>query len=213
MQIIPVINCPDAACVQDKLARLSDFYPADGWVHLDVTDGEFSTHATWADPEGWAALGSSLSLEVHLMVARPEEFLGPWIAAGAKRIIVHVESITRESAEAMIEVAGKHGVGLMLAINPETPLESAQPYFDLFAAFQILAVRPGPAGQEMISGTSEKILALRQMKPNAIIEIDGGINSATTKLMKAAGANIVAVGTYIFSAEDPMEAYAELKNI
>lgn len=212
MQVIPVINCPDAACATGKLARLSVFYPTAGFVHLDVTDGIFSTHHAWFNVAAWEALSSPFALEAHLMVQKPEEFVGQW-AACAKRLIVPVESLSRETAEAIRDMAQRHGVTMMLSENPETPPEAFQPYFDLFAAFQILAVHPGPPGQDFMPVALEKIATLRRLKPDAIIEVDGGINVTTARQVKAAGADIVTSGSYILEAEDPKKAYEELKNI
>jgi ribulose-phosphate 3-epimerase len=213
METIPVINCPDAACAAEKLQRLKTFYAPDGFVHLDITDGDFSTHPTWQDPAGWAAMQVPFSLEVHLMVRKPEEFVGPWLAAGAKRLIVHVESLNRETAEAIADMAREHGAELMLAENPETPVEALRPYFDLFPSFQILATPPGPGGQELMPVAFEKISALRRERPDAIIEVDGGINPETARKVKEAGASLVASGAYIFNAADPKKAYEELKKI
>jgi ribulose-phosphate 3-epimerase len=213
MEVIPVINCPDAACVEEKLNILRPFYPAGGLVHLDVTDGAFSVHTTWQDSAGWTAMHPPFTLEVHLMVKRPEEFVGPWVAAGAKRLIIHVESLSRATAEALADMARAHGAELMLAANPETPIAAFEPYADLFSEFQILAVPPGPAGQELMPVVFEKISALKNMWPNVIIEVDGGINPKTAAAVKAAGADVITSGAYIFNSGDPNKAYEELKSI
>jgi ribulose-phosphate 3-epimerase len=213
MDVFPVINCPDLACVKEKLARLPAFYPPDGFVHLDVTDGVFSTHVTWADAVGWAALGAGFSLEVHLMVKKPEEFIGPWLAAGAKRFIVHVESLTWESAEAIAATCLKHNTEVMLSFNPETPVESGSPYASLFGSFQILAVHPGPGSQTFMPVALEKIPALRMKFPHAIIEIDGGMTPDAALAVKHAGANVVTSDHFIWGSEDPGKAYGELKAI
>src|ERR1700756_5711797 len=94
MNVIPVLNCEDAACIREKLAIAKDFLPHGAMLHLDVTDGVFSAHRTWHDTEEWAALGSPFPLEVHLMVSHPGIYIEEWINAGAKRCIVHVETLT-----------------------------------------------------------------------------------------------------------------------
>lgn len=213
MYVIPVINCPDAACARRKLAALAAFYPANQFVHLDITDGVFSKHETWQDPVGWAALGAAFPLEAHLMVERPVDYAGPWIAAGARRLVIPVESVARESLEAIVEIAHAHDVEIALSLNPETPINVLKPYFDLIASFQILAVHPGPAGQAMIPGMFEKTAELRRVKPDAIIEFDGGVNPSTAKQAKDAGADVVASGSYIFDAADAKTAYETLEKI
>ena len=45
----------------------------------------------------------------------------------------------------------------------------------------------------------QKIKDLRKINKNIDIEVDGGINDKTAKLVKEAGANVLVAGSYIFS--------------
>ena len=45
----------------------------------------------------------------------------------------------------------------------------------------------------------QKIKDLRKINQNIDIEVDGGINAETGKLVKEAGANVLVAGSYIFS--------------
>jgi ribulose-phosphate 3-epimerase len=212
MTVVPVINCPDAACVEKTIGCAQKFLHSGDWVHLDVTDGVFSTHETWHDPAAWTAMKIPFNFEVHLMVAHPEDYVTSWCAAGAKRIIVHVETMTSESARDILAVCREKGAEVMLASNPGTPIEALKPYFDLFSEFLVLAVHPGPAGQSFNPSVLEKIKALRR-EGAIIIEADGGMNPLTAKLAKDAGANAVASGAYILNASDPKKAYGELREL
>ena len=147
MQILPVINCPDASCAEEKVALAKTFLKEGDWLHIDVTDGEFSKHVTWNDPAAWQTWHLPFKLEVHLMVNRPEDYIGAWLAAGANRFVIHAEALTRDCAEAIAATCLKQGVDVMLAFDPETPPESKRELFTLFSMFQVLAVRPGPADQ------------------------------------------------------------------
>jgi ribulose-phosphate 3-epimerase len=211
MEIIPVINCPDRVCVEKIIASAKTFLHAGNWVHLDVTDGIFSIHPTWHDPAALAGMKTPFNFEVHLMVTHPENLVASWLDAGAKRIIVHVETITPASAQTILALCREKGAEAMLASNLETPIEALASYRDLFSGFLVLAVHPGPAGQSFNPLVLEKIKALRQ--EGAIMEVDGGMNPLTAKLAKDAGANIIASGAYIFNASDPGKAYEELRNI
>ena len=71
--------------------------PKGEFLHVDVADGVFTFHKTWNDTTGWAALRLPFPLEIHLMVEHPEEWIAPWLAAGAKRFIVHTETIDQDS--------------------------------------------------------------------------------------------------------------------
>lgn len=212
MNVIPVINCPDRVCVENIVARAKTFLRAGDWIHLDVTDGVFSTHKTWHDPVAWAEIGSLFNLEVHLMVAHPENYVTSWIDAGAKRVIVHAEAIVPESARKILTACREKKVEAMLASNPDTPIETIKSYIGLFSEFLVLAVHPGPAGQLFNSSVIEKIKILEQ-EGAIIIEVDGGMNPLTAKLVKDAGANAIASGAYIFNSSDPEKAYKKLRNI
>ncbi len=211
MNIIPVINCPDRACVEKTIAIARNFLGSDDWVHIDVTDGVFSKHATFSDPAAWNDMEIPFNFEVHLMVSHPEDYIAPWLAAEVNRIIVHVESITPESSRDILKACSEKGVKVMLALNPNTPIRELEPYINSFSEFLVLSVSPGPGGQEFNSSVVDKIKILKH--EGVIIEVDGGMNAETALLVKNAGADIIASGSYIFGNVDPKKAYEELKNI
>lgn len=92
MNVIPVVNChyKDFDCVKEKVAAAGAFSE---WVHLDIADGAFTFGKSWNEPGELRSIVSPLKYEVHLMVERPEAVLDDWLAAGAKRIIFHLEAV------------------------------------------------------------------------------------------------------------------------
>jgi ribulose-phosphate 3-epimerase len=213
MKVIPVINCPDVECVQKKIAVAKTFLAEGDWLHLDVTDGSFATYQTWADSLEWGKLKSPFALEVHLMVEHPEEYVDDWLAAGARRLIVHTESLTPQSMHEILSTAARYHGEVMLSSKPESISEELTLYFRYFAAFQVLAVQPGSAGQKFLPFVTEKIRFLREELPDAIIEVDGGMNLETALQVKEAGADTIVSASYIFNAADPKKAYEELSAI
>ena len=213
MEVIPAINCLDLECVEEKLKVCGTFLPKDGWIHLDVADARFTFNKTWGDPSLWLKFKNHFHLEVHLMVEEPEKVVGEWIKAGAKRIIVHVEAITSETAAQILKMSREHGIEIMLSSNPYTDEKTLEPYLKNFSSFQVLSVNPGYTGQPFLPFTLEKVKFLRKASLNAKIEVDGGINRETAKLAKVAGATIVAAASYIFGAKEHKKAYEELKRI
>lgn len=207
MEIISVINCLDRECVEKRLKSAETFAQ---WVHLDVSDARFTFGKSWGDASAWQKMSEGVSAEVHLMVEEPEKVVESWLEAGAKRLIIHVETINENSFEEIEHAAKKYNAELMLAISPETPIEKLRPYFGKVSKFQVLAVHAGPAGQNFLPSVLEKVKFLRREAPNATIEVDGGINPDTLKLAKDAGADIAAAGTYIFSSDNPKARYDEL---
>lgn len=210
MEVIPVINCAEFDCVLDRAKKAESFAE---WAHLDVADGKFSSNVSWNDPEKWKAIVSKLKLEVHLMVEQPEKAAEAWVAAGAKRLVLHVETISMDSFARIRELAGANGAELMLAVAAQTPAEQLRPYFGSVSKFQVLAVKTGPAGQKFLPIALDKIKFLRREMPSATIEVDGGIDLETAKIVKDAGADLLAAGSYIFNSNDPSAAYEELKAI
>jgi ribulose-phosphate 3-epimerase len=223
MLVFPVINCLDLECVVKTLHKIERFLPEDGWIHLDIADGRFTFHKTWNDPEMWPKLKCSHSLEVHLMVEEPEKIVDDWLRAGAKRLILHYESISEggshiphapgERIKQILNLTYAYGAEVMLALNPETPPEALRPWFGKIKNFQILSVYPGAAGQSFLPFSLSKIRFLREEVPDATIEVDGGITPEIAKKVKAAGADIITSSHYILAAHDPARAYEELAEI
>ncbi len=209
MQIIPAINCSSFKRVRDLTQKAAQL--PSGWAHIDVTDGRFAHNVTWGNPEELAILKReypNLNFEVHLMVVNPEEVVKSWFTAGAKRAIVHLETI--ENPAFLLETADEYGGEMMLSVAPSTPVDLLLPHTNSFRYFQVLAVKPGLAGQRFMLDSLEKIRFLRQMAPDAKIEVDGGITPETARLAKIAGADMAASASYIFGSEDFKRAYEEL---
>ena len=220
MKIIPVINCHfgDDECVLEKIKKAQEI---SDWVHLDVADGVFTFNKTWSNPSKWKNFNPNLNLEVHLMTENPEDQMENWILAGAKRIIFHWEAIRKHpsihlernpqnSILKILDLAKKYNVEMVMAVCVETPLEEIKPFLEKFNYFQILAVLPGPSGQKFLWPALDKIKELKQLKPNAIIEVDGGINPEVVKKIKSAGAEIAVSGSYIF--HNPNKNFKEAFN-
>jgi len=185
--------------------------------HVDVVDGGFALSVTWGSPEELKKIFAEHQnfplpqFEVHLMVKNPEFAVPAWLKVGAKRVIVHVESMM--DSESITDQAREAGAEAMLAAKPETSIESLLEHKHKFRAFQILAVPPGRAGQEFGKNMPEKIRALREGAPHATIEVDGGMNTETAALVKKAGADVIVSASHILENPDPKKAYEELLRV
>ncbi len=208
---IPAINCSTKECAEVRL-RAAHALGA-RWVHIDVTDGVFSTGVTWNDAETFAHTG--MNVEVHFMVKNPERVIERWLTAGVKRVIVHVESLMSRNEDAFFEMyrlCDAHGAMLMLSMGPDTSVEEFFPYLETVKGFQFLAVAPGFSGQLFDERTIEKIKTLRNKMPDAFIEVDGGVNADVASHVRLAGANAVSSASFIWGSEDPAAALASLQN-
>ena len=213
MQVIPSINASSFEAVEESVGKAKKFLPrTTGWLHFDIGDGVFSSIKTWNEPTEFKKLKlGSLKSEVHLMVEDPEVVTKAWLDTGAKRLIVHLEEI--KSLEIISDLCQQYKADLMIAINPETIVENLLPYLDEIKYFQILGVTPGKAGQQFQKEVLEKIEFLREQAPNVKIEVDGGVDLETAKLIKIAGADMIVSASYVFNNADPKKAYNQLKAI
>ena len=213
MEVIPSINCVDERGVRSRLDALKNFLPHGSFVHFDATDGVFSRHATWNDARAWGALGVPFAFEVHLMVENPLDYADDWFVAGAERLIVHAETLSDAVLHGLREMADVHKGELMLTSKPETTNDEIYPWIRHFTKFQVLSVEPGSAGQKFLPCALEKIRFLRESSPNATIEVDGGIDLETARLVKYAGADTIVSAHYLFDNDNPQKAFEELMKI
>jgi ribulose-phosphate 3-epimerase len=213
MKVIPVINCQDVECVRNKIEVAKAFLAEGDLLHLDVADGSFATHKTWANPLEWVKLKSPFGVEVHLMVDHPEEYIDDWLAAGARRLIVHMESLNPQSMHEILGAAARYHVEVMLSSKPESDADDMAPYLRHFNLFQVLAVQPGPSGQKFLPFITEKIRFLREELPDVTIEVDGGMDLESARLVKDVGADMIVSSSYIFGSADPKEAYKKLSAV
>ncbi|MBU2638456.1 MAG: hypothetical protein KJ955_05770 [Nanoarchaeota archaeon] len=183
--------------------------------HIDFMDGLFVPENYYdisVVKKTW--LRTRKPIEVHLMMHNPEQHFEELVNEGVERVIVHYE-IMRNAIERiqMMEEAGKYGINLGIAYNPETHITEA-----LTDYMQIMTVNPGKGGQRFIEEPLGKISSRRyieKMFPSArkaIFSADGGINAKTAKAAFAAGADIVVAGSYIFKAKDRVRAIGRMRN-
>lgn len=210
MEVVPSINCADAACVKTRVKTAEALGAS--WVHLDVSDGVFAPHHSWGDPKEFAELhdAEEISTEVHLMVADPATVARRWLGAGVQRIIVHVESLSPETFAALAGECAEAGTELGVSVRPDTEIHELVPYLGEVVFAQLLAVPPGPSGQEFDGTIFEKLEFLRDRAPELTIEVDGGVTPDLARRLKEAGADAVVSGSHIFDARDPRAAYQEL---
>lgn len=186
------------------------------WFHLDVMDGVFVPNISFGFPVMKAmAEHAQKPLDVHLMIVQPEKFIKEVKALGAKVMNVHYEACTH--LHRVIQQIKGEGMLAGVTLNPHTPvsvLEEIAPDLDLV---MLMSVNPGFGGQKFIEHSVEKTRKLRELldrtQSKAMIEIDGGVNRSTGKLLVEAGADILVAGSAVFSAPNPTEEILALKHL
>ena len=184
--------------------------------HVDVMDGHFVPNLTYGIPLVAAIKkNSSIPLDVHIMVSNPDEVALDYVKAGADILCFHIEAATH--SHRLIQSIQAAGAKAGVAINPGTSIsqiEAILPYVDMV---NMMSVNPGFGGQKFIKETVDRIRMVRSMleklgrADEVLIEVDGGVNRDTADSIKAAGANMLVAGTFVYKAEDQKEAISFLK--
>jgi ribulose-phosphate 3-epimerase len=180
--------------------------------HVDVMDAHFVPNLTLG-PGLTAALAEPVraaggTVDVHLMVSRPGELI-PLFAPHADAISVHLEADPHPHR--LLGRIREAGCLAGLAINPGTPVEALAELVGELDYVNVLAVNPGFAGQAFITRTPDRVRRLAALLDGrALIEVDGGIGTATLPAARDAGADLFVSASSIFGAPDPIAAYREL---
>lgn len=175
-------------------------------LHVDVMDGHFVPNIT-IGPAVVASLRKAVdvTLDCHLMIEHPDEFIPAFVDAGANWISVHQEA-TRHLNRSL-ELIRSLGAGVGVVLNPATPVQTLGEVLDIVDHVLIMSVNPGFGGQKFIPGALEKVRKLATMRAakglDFRIEIDGGISLETVGPAVRAGVQILVAGSHVFGHGDP----------
>jgi len=212
MRIAPSILSADFAALGDAVNQVAS---ETDLLHVDVMDGHFVPNLTIGPPVV-AALNrhTDLTLDCHLMMTNPGDYLEAFKHAGADWISVHVE--IGDTAK-LIAAMRALDLNVGLAINPETPFEAIQPWLGDIDHALVMTVHPGFGGQKFMGEVVEKIAkisaAIKAKGCHAAVEVDGGIDPTTIAQVAEAGATIFVAGNAVFGQRDPGAAVANLRHM
>lgn len=185
-------------------------------IHLDVMDGVFVPNISFGFPVIKAVASmTNLPLDVHLMIADPQKYVNQVRDSGATIMNVHQEACVH--LHRCIQSIKAAGMKAAVTLNPATPVVMLEDVIEDIDMALIMSVNPGFGGQKFIPSALHKVEQLRKMidssSSKAIIQVDGGVNLETGRLLAAAGADSLVAGNFVFSAEDPLKAIAELAEL
>ncbi len=179
------------------------------WIHVDVMDGHFVPNLTIGAPVVRSLRKhTKLIIDSHLMIEKPERYVDDFVKAGSDLITVHAEAAPK--LRALIKRIQSYGVRAGVSIKPKTKPNAIYDVLDLVDLVLVMTVEPGFGGQSFMGEMMPKIEKIRE-RYEGDIQVDGGINAQTARLAKAAGANILVAGTYLFKANDIKKAIASLR--
>lgn len=185
------------------------------WIHVDVMDGHFVPNLTLG-PLIVEAIrpGTSLPLDVHLMIEKPERYISAFAKAGADYITVHAE--TCPHLHRTLHMIKEEGAKAGIALNPATPLSVLDHVLEEADLILIMTVNPGFGGQRFIHSMLPKISELRRRiertRREIALEVDGGINEETAPLVTEAGADVLVAGSAVFGMPDRAAAIRRIRS-
>ena len=202
--------CPSMMCVRPSdTAGMCRVFEENGItaLHVDIMDGSFVPNFTLGtDYCRYLHEISTLPLDIHLMVDRPEDKLDWFPIKDGDYVSIHTES-TNHLGRAAERVRAKGGIPLA-AINPATPVSVLNDILPTLGGVLIMTVNPGFAGQKLCEYTLGKISVLREMT-DLPIEVDGNVSAENLVRMKNAGADMFVVGTSGFLRGDVCDKMRE----
>lgn len=211
-----IISASFLACDFSDLTKEIDKAENSGvdWIHYDVMDGVFVRNISFGEP----VLKSispiiHLPIDAHLMIVDPIRYIDNYADLGVQGITFHYEAA--KDVQAVIDKIRSRGLKVGMAIKPATPVSEIIGYIEQLDMVLVMTVEPGFGGQVFLPETLEKVKEVREYIDNnnlsVHLQVDGGINRETGKLVREAGADVLVSGSYIFGAEDMVEAVSSIR--
>lgn len=185
-------------------------------IHLDVMDGVFVPNISFGFPVIKSVQKiASKPLDVHLMIVNPQNYINQVRDCGAEIMNVHQEACVH--LHRTIQAIKNAGMKAAVTLNPSTPVSTLEDIITELDMVLLMSVNPGFGGQSFIPNALKKVKQLKELitasGSKALIEVDGGVNLETGKLLAEVGADILVAGNAVFSAPDPVKMIEELHNL
>ena len=186
------------------------------WFHLDVMDGVFVPNISFGFPIIEAVKKHAKKpLDVHIMIQNPDNYITTFKDLGVDILTVHYEACTH--LHRTIQTIKQAGMKAGIALNPHTPVHLLNDIINDIDLVLIMSVNPGFGGQKFIPNALNKVSEVKklaeQKNTTIIIEVDGGVNLETGKLLVEAGANALVAGSFVFNSVSPTDTINKLKSL
>jgi len=207
VRVVPALLTDDPAALTRMVSVANEF--AD-FVQVDIMDGRFVPSSSISARELGSA-GIRFVWEAHLMVVDPLNYVEQFHDVGASRVIFHIES--EDDPNDVVALARSLGIGVGVALNPDTLVSRAADVLPRVDSALVMSVYPGYYGAAFVPEALDKVPELRRDFPHLELEVDGGVKADNLVEVARAGFDSVCVGSAIFRAPDPAEAYRRLSSL
>tara|TARA_B100000902_G_scaffold334285_1_gene333351 strand:- start:1964 stop:2614 length:651 start_codon:yes stop_codon:yes gene_type:complete len=185
------------------------------WFHIDVMDGVFVPNISFGMPviESIKKI-SKKTLDVHLMIIKPERYIKKFRDIGADILTIHYEATNH--LHRSIQSIKNEGMKAGIALNPHTSVDLLTDILGDINLVCIMSVNPGFGGQKFIENTYNKIEKLSKIRTennlSFLIQVDGGVNQNNAKKLINYGADVLVAGSFVFKSDNPIKTIEDLKN-
>ncbi len=213
-EIVPSILSANFVRLAEDIARVEN--GGISMLHIDIMDGHFVPNMTIGPPVVKSIRKTTkLTLDVHLMITNPDQFVPLFVEAGADQISVHQE--TCPHLDRTLRFIQSEGALAGVVLNPSTPISMLEDVLEIADFVLIMSVNPGFGGQKLIPRAVEKVKSLaarrRELGLKFPIEIDGGVTMQNVGDVIRAGVDWVVAGASVFLTPDPAATAAEMRRI
>ncbi len=211
MIIAPAILAKDFAAFSYELKRIEEANVF-AYVHIDVMDGRFVSHTSFPEREEIMALNSKIPFELHLMVENPLKELNRWREiSNVFRVVFHVES--NDNPQECIHKIRSNNWEVGLALNPQTPLLTVEPFFPYTNVLQFMTVEPGAQGGQFVNEVENKIRSFTKLAQRPMCSVDGGVSEKTLPKLKDWGVEIAVGGSVFKESQNVKNTWEELMRV
>ena len=215
IKIAPSILSADFTKLGKEIEEIRD--GGADYIHFDVMDVVFVPNISIGIPVlSSVRKFTDMFLDVHLMIDKPVRYAEAFCKAGADLVMFHVEADSYQNISEAIDIVKANGKKVGLSVKPKTPAEVLYPFIDRLDMALVMTVEPGFGGQKFMHDQLPKIIELRrEIDRRGIeceLEVDGGVDPVTAKLVKDAGANVLVAGSAVFKSPDRAAQIAAIRN-
>ncbi|MDB4059054.1 ribulose-phosphate 3-epimerase [bacterium] len=212
--IAPSVLAADFSNLQRDIEMINES-DAD-WFHIDIMDGVFVPNISFGMPVlRDIKKHAKKTLDVHLMIVNPDQYIETFSKLGADILTVHWEACTH--MHRTIQAIKANGMKAGVALNPHSSVNQLKDVIKDIDLVCLMSVNPGFGGQSFIENTYNKVKELKELiqstGSDCQIEIDGGVTNENAEKLVHAGANVLVAGSYVFKSSNPTETISKLSKL